>query len=257
MSYYAGTTALVTGASAGFGEAFARRLAEAGSRVVLVARSADKLEALAAEVGGGAVALPQDLEERGAAETLCRRLEEQGIDVDVLINNAGYGYKGRFLTHDPDGLEAMVALNCGALTGLTRRLLPGMVERRRGGVLNIASLGAFQPTVDFATYAATKAFVLSISQAIHYEVRGTGVHVSCIAPGPILTSFAPRAKMDEAWLERGFTADDAAKAGLSALARNKREAFMSFKDAFQAFGTRLVPYALLLSLSERYMRGRT
>jgi short-subunit dehydrogenase len=257
VSYYSGTTALVTGASAGFGESFSRHLAAAGARVVLVARSADKLESLAAEIGGGAVAMPQDLEERGAAETLCHRLEEQGIEVDVLVNNAGFGFKGRFLTHDADGLEAMVALNCGAVVGLTRRLLPGMVQRRRGGILNVASMSAYQPTVDFSTYAATKAFVLSLSQALHYEVKEFGVHVSCITPGPILTSFGPRASIDESWLSRGFTPDDAVRAGLQALARNERETTMSLKDAMQAFGARRLPYAVLLPLSERYMRGRT
>jgi len=256
MSYYSGMTALVTGASAGFGEAFARRLAAAGARVVLVARSEDKLRALADEIGGGAIPIAQDLEQPGAAGALCERLEAEGVEVDVLINNAGFGLKGRFLTHDPDAVEGMVALNCGALAGLARRLLPGMVERGRGGVLNVGSMSAYQPTVDFSTYAATKAFVLSLSQALHYEARGTGVHVSCFLPGPIPTSFGPRANMDEAWLNRGQTPDDAARAGLDALARNRREAPMGIKNTLQAFGTRLTPYWLLLRLSERYMRGR-
>ena len=257
MSYYRGLTALVTGASAGFGEAFARRLAAAGARTVLVARSEDKLQSLADEIGGGAVPLVQDLEVPGAAAAVANRLEADGIEVDVLINNAGFGLKGRFMTHDPDALEAMVALNCGALTGLARRLLPGMVARRRGGVLNVASMSAFQPTVDFAVYAATKAYTLSLSQALHYELKGTGVHVACVLPGPIPTTFAERAKMDERWLQRGYTPDDAARAGLEALARNKREATMGLQHGLQAFGTRFVPYGLVLALSERYMRGRT
>jgi short-subunit dehydrogenase len=256
MDFYRGTTALVTGASAGFGEAFARRLAAAGSRVVLVARSEDRLRAIADEIGGGALVLAQDLEARGAAATVCDRLAEQGVEVDVLINNAGFGLKGRFLTHDPDALEAMVALNSGALTGLMRRLLPGMVARRRGGVLNLASMSAYQSTVDFSTYAATKAYVLSLSQAVHYEVRGTGVHVSCLLPGPIPTSFGSRASMDESWLRRGRTSDDAARAGLDALARNRREVALGLENKLMAFGTRLAPHWLVLHLSERYMRSR-
>ena len=252
MEFYRGRTALVTGASAGIGEAFARRLAAAGACVVLVSRSEDALRALAAELGGGAVALAEDLQQPGASARLAERLDAEGLAVDVLVNNAGVDLPGPFAAQDPDALEAMVALNCGALTGLTRRLLPGMLARRRGGVLNVASMAAFQPTVGMATYAATKAYVLRLTQALHYELKGTGVHASCLCPAQVPTRMTEGRPAMGPRLARGYTADDAARPGLRALTRNDREAALGWFNKVHAAATRLSPTALTLFLSERY-----
>lgn len=254
-AYYRDRTALVTGASSGIGLAFARCLAARGARVVLVARSADKLRTLANELGHGAVALPQDLEAPGGSAELVEQIDAAGLSIDVLVNNAGYGLKGPFASHPAEDVEGMVALNCMAVAGLTRRLLPGMIARGYGGVLNVASMAAYQPTVHFATYAATKAFVLRLSQALHYELKDKGVHVSCLAPGPVPTNFGERAQMEVPFFARGYTADDAARAGLKALAANKRDAPLGWMNRIQAAITPLAPTALQLTLSEQYMKA--
>ncbi|WP_432545798.1 SDR family NAD(P)-dependent oxidoreductase [Kineococcus sp. SYSU DK004] len=190
-----GSTALVTGASGGIGEGVARALAARGAHVVLVARRADRLEALAAELrarhGVEALAVPADLSEPGAAARVQEAVEAWGgRAVDVLVNNAGFGLTGRLAqADDPARLAAMVTVNCTALTELTARFLPGMVGRGRGAVVNVASMASFAPLPGFAVYAATKAFVLSLSQALWAETRGTGVLVTALCPTATDTGF--------------------------------------------------------------------
>ena len=187
-----GSTALITGASGGIGAGIARALAARGADVVLVARSAAKLEALAQEVrarhGREALVVPVDLSVPDAGARVQDALG--GRDVDVLVNNAGFGLSGRLAeTPDPSRLTAMVTLNCTTLTDLTARFLPGMVERRRGAVVNIASMAAYLPAPGFAAYAASKAYVLSLSQALWSETRGTGVRVAALCPTATETGF--------------------------------------------------------------------
>ena len=187
-----GSTALVTGASGGIGAGIARALAARGADVVLVARSADRLEALAAEIrtrhGREALVLPADLSTPGAGARVQEALA--GRRVDVLVNNAGFGLSGRLAdTADPSRLSAMITLNCVALTDLTARLLPAMVERGSGAVVNIASMAAYMPAPGFAAYAASKAFVLSLTQALWAETRGTGVRVAALSPTVTDTGF--------------------------------------------------------------------
>jgi short-subunit dehydrogenase len=192
--------ALVTGASSGIGEALARRLARDGLHLGLVARRGDRLEALAAELRAAhrieADVLPADLTRSGAVAELVEELARRGLDVDWLVNNAGFGTVGRFHTLPLERELDEIALNVEALVELTGRFLPAMVRRRRGVVMNVASVGAYLPSPNMATYAATKAFVLSFSEAIAVELRDTGVRVLCVCPGVTRTEFQERARVE-------------------------------------------------------------
>jgi len=182
------SVALITGASAGLGVDFARQLAAKGKRLVLVARRKDRLDALAAELGN-ARTIGEDLSLPGAIDRLMADLAAQGEHVDLLVNNAGFGLTGRFDQLDGKRQRQMIDLNCGALTELAHAVLPGMIERKTGAILNVASTAAFQPGPGMAVYFATKAFVLSFSEALHEEVKKHGVIVSALCPGPTATEF--------------------------------------------------------------------
>jgi len=180
--------ALITGASAGLGVDFARQLSAKGKRLVLVARRKDRLDTLAAELGN-ARATGEDLSLSGAVDRLMADLAAHGEHVELLVNNAGFGLTGRFAELDGELQRQMIDLNCGALTELAHAVLPGMIERKSGAILNVASTAAFQPGPGMAVYFATKAFVLSFSEAIHEEVKAQGVIVSALCPGPTATEF--------------------------------------------------------------------
>ena len=180
--------ALVTGASAGLGVEFARQLSKRGHRLVLVARRKERLEKLAKELGN-ARAVAIDLSKANAAAKLIVDLEEKGEVVDLLVNNAGFGLIGRFAELDAKRLRQMIDLNVGVLTDLCRAVAPGMIERKSGGIINVASTAAFQPGPKMAVYFATKAFVLSFTEALHEELRPNGIKVSCLCPGPTHTEF--------------------------------------------------------------------
>ena len=180
--------ALITGASAGLGVDFARQLAAKGQRLVLVARRKDRLEALAGELGN-AQAVGLDLSEACAVERLMTNLAEHGEYVDLLINNAGFGLTGRFAELEGKRQRQMIDLNCGALVERAHAVLPGMIARGNGAILNVASTAAFHPGPGMAVYFATKAFVLSFSEALHEEVRKEGVIVTALCPGPTATEF--------------------------------------------------------------------
>jgi short-subunit dehydrogenase len=197
-----GSTALVTGASSGIGEAIARRLAERGHGVTLVARREDRLRTLAAELtdahGIRAEAIGADLGERAGRDQLAERVAALGLDVEILVNNAGFGGSGSVHRSDPGRLAQMVALNCEALVELQARFTAAMVERGRGAVINVASTAAFQPIPGTATYAATKAFVLSLSEATSSELGKRDVTVTAVCPGPVKTEFAEAAGLGAA-----------------------------------------------------------
>jgi short-subunit dehydrogenase len=180
--------ALITGASAGLGVDFARQLSAQGKRLVLVARRKDRLEALAAELGN-ARAIELDLSAAGATGRLMSDLAAHGEHVELLVNNAGFGLTGRFAALDGRRQRQMIDLNCGALVELAHAVLPAMIERQSGAILNVASTAAFQPGPGMAVYFATKAFVLSFSEALHEEVKNRGVRVSALCPGPTATEF--------------------------------------------------------------------
>jgi short-subunit dehydrogenase len=180
--------ALITGASAGLGVDFARQLSARGHRLVLAARRKDRLEALAKELGSSR-AIAIDLSKKDSAAELMADLAAAGEAVEILINTAGFGLIGRFADHDAKRLRQMIDLNTGTLTDLCRAVAPDMIARRSGGILNVASTAAFQPGPKMAVYFATKAYVLSLSEALHEELKPFGVKVSCLCPGPTRTEF--------------------------------------------------------------------
>jgi uncharacterized protein len=221
--------ALITGASSGIGECLARQLAARGAHLVLVARSEDRLSVLAAELrdahGVEVEVLTADLtvpEELGAVEERLRRVD---APVDLLVNNAGFGTFGRFQSLAPEGEEGQIRLNALAPVRLTHALLPGLRARGGGGVLNVASLAAFQPVPRMATYGATKAFLTSFSEALHEELRDEDIHVTVLCPGFTRTDFqqaagvqnASQAIPDVLWAE----ADDVARSGIEAVAAGR------------------------------------
>jgi uncharacterized protein len=188
-------TALITGASAGIGEEFARQLAGRGYDLVLVARRKDRLEQLAEQVPTSAHVVECDLSSDAAK--LPGEVEKLGVDVDLLVNNAGFGLRGRFLDFDAEREAEMVRLNCEAVVTLTHAFLPGMVERRRGGIITVASTAGMQPLPYETTYGATKAFAISFMEALSMELRGTGVRALVVNPGPVKTEWQTVAGYDE------------------------------------------------------------
>jgi short-subunit dehydrogenase len=239
---------LITGASAGLGVEFARQLSATGARLVLVARRKERIEALAAELGNArAVAL--DLAEEGAAERLLADVAANGEHVDCLVNNAGFGLRGRIAEHDPKRLRQMIDLNCGVLTELARGVLPAMLERRRGGILNVASTAAFQAGPGMGVYFATKAYVLSFTEALHEEVRGSGVHVTALCPGPVNTEFGGLAgfepKLEQAFDKWAEQPAPVVAVGLAGLSANKAIVIPGAMNKVGAQGARFLPRALI------------
>jgi hypothetical protein len=250
-------TVLVTGASSGIGVDIARCFAESGADLILLARREEALRAHAEgfrdTYGVSAHVLPVDLSEPGAAETVTDRLGEMGLRVDVLVNNAGFGGRGAFVDLDEQRQVDMIQVNIAALTHLSRRLLPGMLERGRGGILNVGSTAGFQPGPNMAVYYATKAYVLSFSEALAQEVSGTGVTVTCLAPGPTKTEFADRAGMGDAFLfSSGAAMSSAAVAsyGVNAFRRGESLAVPGLPNKAGAFATRFLPRSLASKVAE-------
>jgi uncharacterized protein len=222
-----GSSALVTGASAGIGAAIASSLAQRGHGLTLVARREDRISELATElhkrfgVRAGVVAC--DLADASERDRLADQVEELGLAVEVLVNNAGFGYTGAFVDANRARQVELVRVNCETVVDLTARYLPPMVRRGRGAVINIASTAAFQPLPGTATYAASKAFVLSHSEAVHQELKGTGVTVTAVCPGPVRTEFTEVAGITRAeegtpsfvWMSAEDLAEHAVKAAES------------------------------------------
>jgi uncharacterized protein len=236
---------LITGASAGLGAEFARQCAARGEALVLVARRRERLVALATDLGDAHV-IAADLAAPGAAQALFTEVEAEGMAVHTLINNAGFGLAGRFADQPPSRLDEMAALNMAALTMLCRLALPPMIERGRGFILNVASTAAFQAGPNMAVYYATKAYVLSLSEALHQEAKGKGVHVSCLCPGPTRTEFFHAAEMRNSVLDRmSAPAPVVVRAGLRGLDRNKAVVIPGFANKVGAHATRVLPRAAL------------
>ncbi len=191
------TTALITGASAGIGAAFAQELATRQTNLILVARSEPKLQQLAQQLQQYKIQVDivvQDLTEPKAAKTVFDIVTEKGLTIDLLINNAGFGEYGDFAELDGDQQVKMIQLNILALVDLTHQFLPGMRQRRSGGIINMSSVAAFQPMPYFSIYAASKAFVLSFSEALWAENRSYDVHIVAVCPGPTETNFFQEAE---------------------------------------------------------------
>jgi short-subunit dehydrogenase len=257
---FEGSWALVTGASSGLGEVFARELVNRGANVVLVARSQDKLEALAQELRGrfrvSVEVLACDLSEPGAGTGLAGRLGERGLQIDVLINNAGFGLFGLLHETDPARLAQEVQLNVAALTELTCALLPGMRARDRGAVVNVASTAAFQPLPYMAVYGATKAYVLSFTEALWAETRGSGVRVTALCPGATDTAFFSTAS-DNASIGTRMAPEQVVAAAFRALERRRCSVVPGLVNRLLAGSTRLLPRQAVVRLSERTMRPKS
>jgi uncharacterized protein len=231
--------ALITGASAGLGVEFARQLSSKGHRLVLAARRRDRLDALAAELGN-ARAIEINLSEPGATAVLMNDLREAGDQVDILVNNAGFGLRGPFAELDAARQREMIDLNCGVLTELCRAVAPAMLERRSGAILNVASTAAFQPGPWMAVYFATKAYVLSFTEALHEELKPHGVKVSALCPGPTRTEFGAVAgiqslgQFDRLSMEAG----PVVRAGLDGLENNRAVVIPGATNRIGAWSTR-------------------
>jgi uncharacterized protein len=215
--------ALVTGASSGIGAEFAKQLSARGNEVILVARRADRMEQLRAQLTGPAHVVVCDLGRE--AESLAAKVAELGLQVDMLVNNAGFGTHGPFSEIDPAREAEEVRVNCEALVTLTHAFLPGMLERRSGGVITVASTAGMQPIPYEATYSASKAFARSFSDALSGELRGTGVRVLCVNPGPVPTEWQEVAGYAPGYLPPvpgKISARQVAKESLEAFQGNRR-----------------------------------
>ncbi|HEX9639421.1 MAG TPA: SDR family oxidoreductase [Acidobacteriota bacterium] len=231
-----GKTALVTGASSGIGAELARLFAQGGWDVVLVARDRERLGRLAAELGAqhgvSARVMARDLSRSDSPGEIQRQLEAEGVRIDALVNNAGFGTHGPFAAADLKAELDQLQVNLVSLTHLTKLLLPPMLERGAGWILNVASTAAFQPGPLMAVYYATKAYVLSFSEALAEELRGSGVTVTALCPGPTGTEFQARAGMKHMKLARGRLMDAAsvAQAGYQGMLEGKRLVIPGFQN---------------------------
>jgi short-subunit dehydrogenase len=242
--------ALVTGASAGLGVEFARQLAKRGHSLVLVARRKERLEELARELGN-ARALAIDLSKPNAAGKLMADIEQHGETVDLLVNNAGFGLIGRFAELDPKRLRQMIDLNVGTLTDLCRAVAPGMIERKSGGIIDVASTAAFQPGPKMAVYFATKAFVLSLTEALHEELRAHGIKVSCLCPGPTRTEFGEIAGFggNAAFDKVAMNAAEVVEAGLRGFDSNHAVVVTGLINKIGAASTRFAPRSVVRKIA--------
>lgn len=245
-------TALITGASSGIGLELVRLFARDGWNVVLVARSEGKLREIAASVekdlGVIATVMAADLAQPESPSRVAKQLREEGIEIDALVNNAGYGVGGVFMETDLKTELEMIQVNIAALTELTKLFLPAMVARRSGHILNVASTAAFQPGPLMAVYYATKAYVLSFSEAIADEVRESGVTVTALCPGPTETGFAAAAKMETSRLFKLFkpaTPADVARAGYEGMKHGRRVVIPGMRNKLMAQSVRVSPRRLV------------
>ena len=250
-------TALITGASSGIGLALARLFAADKSDLVLIARRGDRLEQLAIELqqahGVQCRVLPKDLADPAAPAGIFAELSAAGVEVDVVVNNAGFGMRGPVSQTPLDRLLAMVQVNLTALTELTGRFLPGMLARHRGGVLNVGSTAGFQPGPNLAVYYATKAYVLSFTEALAEELRGSGVTVTLLAPGATDTGFQAEAQMENALLFKLGTMSAArvALAGYRGFRHGRWLVVPGWRNALGALGVRFAPRFFVRKLTKR------
>jgi uncharacterized protein len=253
-------TTLITGASSGIGEVFARKLAARGRNVLLVARSEDKLITLCNELGRSnsirAQYVALDLSQPESPARLFEEAEKRGLFVDLLINNAGFGSMGEFSKLDPARELNMIDLNIKSLVELTYRFLPPMIERRQGAIINVASTAAFQPVPFMATYAATKAFVLSFSEALWEENRPHGIKVLALCPGVTETNFFEAAHGRKPPARVAQTPEEVVDVALRGLARGKSHIISGWMNFLMTESERLAPRSLVTRLAGRMMRSQ-
>ena len=252
-------TALITGASGGIGKEFAVTLASKGADVILVARSADKLAALADELRSKhkvrAEVITADLSVPGAADHVVAGVDDLGLTVDVLINNAGFGTYGDLVDADPARIREEVALNVGALTDLTTIYLQTMAAQGSGVIVNVASTAAFQPVPHMAVYAATKAYVLSLSEALWWEGKQKGVKVLALCPGATDTEFFTVAGSDDAAVGGRRSTKQVVETALKALDAGKPSVVDGLQNRVSAVSSRFAPRRVVVAIAERVVRS--
>ena len=260
-----GCSALITGASAGIGREIARQLARRARSLVLVARRRQRLEELRDELSNPNLNVHirvVDLADQTQLEELVASLERDKIDIDLLINNAGRGDLGPFATSDPARVDQILKVNVSALTLLTRKLLPAMIARKRGAILNVSSSAGFLPIAEFSVYAATKAYVNSFSEALRAELRGSGVSVTTLCPGPVHTEFTDVARRpSEAVIENApevfyVSVEEVARTGLAAVERERPLVIPGFVMKLVMSLARTMPMSIL-RLSSRISAKRS
>ncbi len=249
------STVLITGASGGIGYELAKLFARDRHNLVLVARTGEKLEQVATELRASGVTVKTvalDLGTPGAATVLFEQVQRENIAVDILVNNAGFGALGAFATMAEEQILGQIELNITALTELTRLFLPPMLARRSGRIMNVASTAGFQPGPLMAVYYATKAYVISFSEAIANEVQNSGVTVTCFCPGPTLTGFAKRAGNEKTRVFQRFGAMPAEKVAMDAyraVMEGRTLAISGLQNWIVAQSTRFAPRKLVTAIS--------
>lgn len=252
-------TALVTGASGGLGADFARQLASRGANLILVARREDQLQAVATEIekkyGVSVQTISQDLAIPDAPQELYDQLHAQGTHVDVLVNNAGFGLYGAFTELPWERQKAMLDLDIITLTNMTRLFLPEMLAKKSGYILQVASVGAYQPSPTYAAYSAAKAYVLSLGEAINYELRHSGVSVTVISPGVTATEFLKVAGQSPSLYQRIMMMDSStvARIGIDSMLRRRASVVPGLLNNLLAFSTRFMPRRLQAALASLTM----
>jgi short-subunit dehydrogenase len=257
-----GRWSLVTGASSGLGVDFARELAKRGAHLILVARREERLESVADELnrrhGVEVQVMPIDLGAQGALDSLYERVTDRGIEVDLLVNNAGFGLYGHFLETSWERELTMMQVDIVALVHLTKLVTPGMVERGYGRILQVASTAAYQPVPQYAVYGAAKAFVLSFGEALAYELKGTGVTCTVVSPGVTETEFHKVAGHSyTAYMRRvRMTSGEVARLGIEAMLRGRSSVVTGFPNALGVWCERFLPRRLVTSLAGLFMAVR-
>jgi len=250
-------TVLITGASSGIGMELAKLFAADGSDLVLVARREDRLNELAqklkSEHGIDVHVLPKDLSKKTAPSEIFKHLKKEKIEIDVLVNNAGFGSRGTIAELDTDLQVDMVQVNVAALTHLTRLYLPGIIERGHGGILNVGSLAGFQPGPNLAVYFATKAYVLSFTEALAEEISNPDIRISCLAPGPVKTEFGEKSDYEDSLLFKLSLMDlePAVKAGYEGFRKGKTIVIPGLKQQIVPFLNRFTPRLIVRKIAKK------
>lgn len=250
-------TVLITGASSGIGMGLAKLFAADGSDLVLVARREDRLNELAEELksehGIEVHVLPKDLSKKTSPNEIFNHLKKEKIEIDVLVNNAGFGSRGMVSELDTDLQVDMVQVNAAALTHLTSLFLPGIIERGQGGILNVGSLAGFQPGPYLAVYFATKAYVLSFTEALAEEISNPNIKISCFAPGPVKTEFGEKSDLEDSLLFKVSLMDlePAVKAGYEGFRKGKTIVIPGLKQQIVPFLNRFTPRLIVRKIAKK------
>ena len=253
MNFYQNKTILITGASSGIGLEFANQLNEFGAKLIITARNKDKLNELA-ENYQGATVIPGDLSDKTFPSQLYNEIQSKGLEVDILINNAGFGSIGKLLKSDLDTYESMVQVNITALTQLSHLFITDMAAKGKGGIINVASVAAFQPVPYMNVYSATKAYVKSFSLALHEEYSKKGIVVTAVCPGYTKTNFQNAAKMSSDAVGIKMLPKDVVWQSLIAHKKGKNLVINGFINKIMAHSNRFLPSILTLAVARNLMK---